>query len=114
MNVAPPFDLWVDPADFVGVNCKLECYAVHTATQPPGNAMSVSASDIQLWNATDGVELASVNFNWQYVAYQLRSGLFQITGSGYKRLVVRARHLNDSSNALLEIWRVRLVINPSF
>lgn len=118
VNVAPTFDCYIDPADCANVNFKFEAYALHTATQPPVNAANVWGSDLQLWNATDGVQLAVLSWNWLEVAIDAnnskRSTLFTITGSGYKRLVVRARNNTDNGNALFEIWRARLVINPSF
>lgn len=114
VNVAPPFDLYVDPADFANINCKLEVYALHTATQPPVNAGNVWGSDIQLWNDTDGVQLAVLSYTWLETFYVKRSSLFAITGSGVKRIVVRARNNTDNTAALFEIWRARLIINPSF
>ncbi len=113
VSVAPEFDCYVDPADFVNVLFRLEAYALHTATQPPGDAANTSNSYLQLWNATDGAELAALSFTWLNVAGSQRSSTFSITGAGYKRLVLRAKH-TTSANALFDLWRVRLIINPSF
>ena len=71
-------------------------------------------TDIQLWNDTDGVQLTVLNYTWLETFYVKRSSLFSITGTGYKRLVVRARNNTDNTNALFEIWRARLIFNPSF
>jgi len=102
----PEFDCYVDPADLQNVLCKLEVYGLHT-----GN---VWGTDVQIWNATDSAALASVNFDWLAVTWAFRSTAFSISGSGHKRLVVRARNNTSVVAAASKIWRVRLVFNPSF
>lgn len=99
------YDCYLDPADAQNISFKFEVYAIHSA--------NVWDSDIQLYNATDGAQLAFLNYTWLEGGYAKRSGLFQIGGSGLKRLVVRARS-NTATSGVTKIWRARLIINPSF
>ncbi len=111
VSVAPLFDCYVDPADLEEVSCVFEAYALHTG---PNGGTSVWDSDLQLWNATDSVQLAVLNFVWTHTTGVRRSSPFQITGSGLKRLILRARNNTNVEDAYLKIWRVRLIFNPSF
>lgn len=108
VQVAPEYDCYVDPADFVNVPLKFEVYALFTD--------NFGAGDIQLWNATDNAEMAVATFGWLDLTANHRSSLFSITGTGVKRLVIRARSKAGAGNNIgtIKIWRARLVINPSF
>jgi hypothetical protein len=105
VTMRPEFDLYVDPADLVGISCKLEIYAIQT-----GN---VHGSSVQLWNLTNSSQLALLSFTWLESDWHFRSSLFSITGSGAQHLVLRARSDIDVNGAA-KIWRARLIFNPSF
>lgn len=109
--VAPEFAIWLDPADFAGVSLKLETYALHTG--------SLGNSDLLLYNETDSTELTMIHLTWlQTQAGQggpWRSSVFSLTGSGAKKLILRARHQDSQTvDTRCKIWRVRLIVNPSF
>lgn len=109
--VAEELDCFIDPADFVNVNCKLEVLGMHTSD---GGGDAVWDTDVQLYNVTDAAQLAVLNFTWLETAGRKRSSVFSITGTGCKRLVLRARQNTSLNHASMKLWRVRLVINPSF
>ena len=108
VTVAPDFAVWLDPADFVGVSLKLEAYLQHTGF--------LGATSVQIYNETDATELASVDATWLHTTGgPFRSAVVNLSGSGFKKLVLRARHrTNLDATSLGKIWRVRLIVNPSF
>jgi hypothetical protein len=105
--IAPDFDCYLDPADFMNVPCKFEVYGLAANGYGSGN--------VQLWNATDSVELANTFWTWLDPVGgnppKQRSALFNLTGTGLKRLVVRVKFTDVAD---LYIWRARLVFNPAF
>lgn len=72
---------------------------------------------LQLYNATDGIVLASISKSTAQDPTPRvgRSAVFNFTGTGRKRLVLRGHSSNDSvGGCVTALWRARLILNPNF
>ncbi|HYY56294.1 MAG TPA: hypothetical protein VE842_03125 [Pyrinomonadaceae bacterium] len=99
------FDLIVKVEDFNGVPLIFQCYAEAVG----------GTSTLELYNVTNGTVLASIIIV-PGTTVGARTDVFNLTGTGRKRLRIRHRESSTppAAGVVLYVWNAAIVINPMY